>query len=82
MDKGDPTYIPKKTGSRKNHREEPPTTRSSRQAERFEEEGVELISSSESVTLAQQKVLGERLKKDNESKTVIKSEKMDTDSQS
>ena len=65
MDKKDPTYIPKKTVSRKKTREDPPTTRSVKQSERFEEEGLEILSDSESVTLVQQKVLGERLQKAN-----------------
>ena len=80
MDKKDPTYIPtKQKGNQKRHREVPPNTRSARQSDRLEEDVVSILSESESVTLVQQTVLGERLKEANSRSSVIKTEKMDTD---
>ena len=80
MDKKDPTYIPtKQKGNQKRHREVPPNTRSARQSDRLEEDVISILSESESVTLVQLTVFGERLKEANSSSSVIKTEKMDTD---
>ena len=81
MDKKDTTYLPGKTSGHTKYRMEPPTTRSSRQVEKFEEEGLEILSDSESVTLAQQNLLGERLRVAKDNKKGEKREKMDTDGQ-
>ena len=81
MEKRDPTYIPNKPKSKqRRYREEPPTTRSSGQSDRLEEDTNSVHSEPESVTLVQQIVLSERLKKANSDTLEIKSEKMDTDS--
>ena len=80
MEKGDPTFIPKKSTKRQ-HREEPPVTRSSRKGERFEEDRVEVISDSESITLSQQKALQQRLEKTTKWKRAVKKEAMETESQ-
>ena len=81
MDKKDTTYLPGKTSGHTKYRKEPPATRSSRQVEKFEEEGLEILSDSESVTLAQQNLLGERLRVAKDNKKGEKREKMDTDGQ-
>ena len=54
MEDRDPTYIPKKS-TKKQYRQQPPATRSSKQ--RFEEDGLTILSDSESVTLEQQQIL-------------------------
>ena len=78
MDRGDPTYKPKKTNTK--NREDPPKTRSSKQAQRFEEGSV-VISDTESVTLIQQNQVGERLSSALKSEVVIKRERMETEGQ-
>ena len=78
MDKGDPTYIQKKTSTK--YREEPPKTRSSKQAKRFEEGSV-VESDTESLTLIQQNQLAERFSSVSRSEKVIKRERMETEGQ-
>ena len=79
MDESDPPYKPKKSNSK--YREEPPKTRSKKQANRFGEGELILISDTESVTLVQQNRLGERLSRAVEEDTVVKKEIMETEGQ-